>query len=163
MITRIMYVTVLAIGLLIPENSTMAGSRKETPNDMSLELLGKCLLYSFSYQRMLGESFGLDVAVSMLGSGSSGSSSSILFFTGGGRVYFLDKNASPFIGGGFVAVSSSTSSGPFSSSNSDSYAYLTPGFEYRSEGGFLVRGSVYALIANGGFFIWPGLTVGVAF
>ena len=146
-----------------PQDSTFAGSRNEAPNEVDLELAGKCLLYSFSYQRMLAEPFGLEIGVSMLGGGSSGGSTSIIFFTAGGKVYFMQKNASPYIGGGIVATSASTDSGPFSGSGSGSYGYITPGFEYRSEGGILIRGSVYALIASGGTFVWPGLTVGIAF
>jgi hypothetical protein len=37
------------------------------------------------------------------------------------------------------------------------------GFEFRSPGGFLFRGTAYSLIAGGGWFIWPGLSVGYAF
>jgi len=155
--------TMLAAGFFFPEDRILAGGRNEAPNEVDLELAGKCLLYSFSYQRMLAEPFGLELGVSMLGGGSSESSSSIIFFTVGGKFYFIQKNASPYIGGGVVLISASTTSGPFSDSGSTSYGYITPGFEYRSEGGFLVRGSVYALITSGGFFVWPGLTVGVAF
>lgn len=164
MTTRIVCMLVcLAAGFFLPENSLMAGSRKDVPNEVNLELGGKCLLYSFSYQRMLIESFGLEAGISILGSGSPGGSTSILFFTGGGKFYLLQGNASPYIGGGIVAVTASTGSGPFSSSASGTYAYVSPGFEYRWEGGFLVRGSVYALIAGGGFFVWPGLSVGISF
>ena len=148
---------------LNPWNDLIAGSRSELPNDVNLELAGRCLLYSFSYQRMVSEGFGIEIGMSVLGGGSSESSSSIVFFTGGGRVYFIPKQASPFIGGGFVALTASSSSGPFSSSGSSSYGFVGPGFEFRAEGGFLIRGSVYALIASGGFFIWPGVAIGIAF
>ena len=36
-----------------------AQSRAEKPNDLTLELGGKCLIYSLSYQRMIGRSAGL--------------------------------------------------------------------------------------------------------
>ena len=164
MIMRITCIAaMLAAGFFFTCDRVLAGSRNEAPNEVNLELAGKCLLYSFSYQRMLAEPFGLELGVSMLGGGSEESSSSMVFFTVGGKVYFIQKNASPYIGVGFVSVSASTSSGPFSDSGSRSYGYVSPGFEYRSEGGFLFRGGVYALLANGGFFIWPGLTFGVAF
>ena len=42
------------------------------------------------------------------------------------------------------------------------YFYAGPGFEYRASGGFLLRGSVNFLIKDG-FFVWPGLTMGIAF
>ncbi len=153
----------VAAGFFLPGNSLLAGSRKDVPNEVSLELGGKCLLYSLSYQRMLTEPLGLEIGVSMLGGGSSAGSSLILFFTGGGKIYFIQGNASPYIGGGIVVVTASTGSGPFNSSNSGTYGYVSPGFEYRSDGGLLFRGSVYALIAGGGFFVWPGLSIGIAF
>lgn len=149
--------------MLFPVNTMTAGSRYEVPNAVDLELAGKCLLYSFSYQRMVAEPFGLEVGASVLGGGSSGSSESILFFTAGAKFYIIPKNASPYIGGGIVALSASTDSGPFSDDVSATYGYLTAGFEYRSEGGFVVRGGVYSLITEHGFTIWPGLSVGVAF
>jgi hypothetical protein len=160
---RMCGVICIAAGFLLPGSSLLAGSRARVPNDVSLELGGKCLLYSLSYQRMVTEPIGLEVGVSMLGGGSSEGSSSILFFSGCGRFYFIQKDASPYISAGFVGLTASSTSGPFSDSGSSSYGFVGPGFEYRAEGGFLVRGSVYALIAHGGFFVWPGVTIGIAF
>lgn len=154
---------ILAAFLFVPRASLMAGIRRDVPNDMDLELGGRCLLYSFSYQRMLAEPFGLQAGVSMIGGGSSGGSSSILFVSVGGKAYFLPGNASPFLGGGLVTVTSSTTAGPFSSGASGVYGYVNPGFEYRSDSGFLVRGSVYTLFAGDAFFVWPGLSIGLAF
>ena len=154
---------VFVTGLCMPVDTVIAASRKENQNAVDLELAGKCLIYSFSYQRMIVEPFGLELGVSMLGGGSSSSSTTIVFYTVGGKFYLIQKDASPYIGVGYVGVSASTSSGPFSDSNSANYGYVGPGFEYRSEGGFLVRGGVYGLIASGGWQVWPGLTIGVAF
>ncbi len=164
MTTRLICVVALmAAGFLLPADTLVAGSRAEAPNEVNLELAGKCLLYSFSYQRMIVEPFGLELGVSMLGGGGSESSTSIVFYTVGGKFYFIQKNASPYVGAGYVGVSASTTKGPFSGSGTTSYGYVTPGFEYRSDGGFLVRGGVYGIIANGEWFVWPGLTIGVAF
>ena len=106
---RVVIATIaLPVFLLLSVIDVRAGGRQELPNEVNLELAGKCLIYSFSYQRMLVEAFGLEAGVSMLGGGSSGSSTTILFFTGGGKFYFIPKNASPYIGGGIVVVSAST-------------------------------------------------------
>jgi hypothetical protein len=162
-IRTICIAAIITTAFFFSTDGLVAGSRDGMPNEVDLELAGKCLLYSFSYQRMIVEPFGLELGVSMIGGSSSGSSSSIVFFTVGGKVYFIQKDASPYIGAGFVSLTASTSSGPFSDSGSASYGYVSPGFEYRSDGGFLVRGAVYMLIASGGSSVWPGLTVGVAF
>jgi hypothetical protein len=149
---------IAVVSVLLATSSCTSGTRTELPNDLNIELLGRCLIYSFSYQRMVTENFGIEVGASLLG----GSGGSVAFISGGGRVYLLSGNASPCIGGGIVAVTASTGSGPFSGDNSASYGYIGPGFEYRSSSGFLFRGTVYFLV-RGGFFVWPGIQLGIAF
>ena len=144
--------------IMLVTNAGTAGSKTELPNDVSIELLGKSLIYSFSYQRIVTEHFGIELGFSLLG----GTGGSVAFINVGGRLYFLPGNASPCIGGGIVLVTASTGSGPFSSDNSASYGYIGPGFEYRSSGGFLFRGTVYFLVRDG-FFVWPGVQIGIAF
>ncbi len=142
-------------------------TRTALPNDVSVELLGHSLLYSFSYQHMVSPLFGLEASIAGLGSGSTsgGGGASLVLGTVGGRLYFLkDKDASPFVTGGGVFANVSTDAGPFGSdSSSGSFGYTGLGFEFRSSSGFLFRGTVYGLIGGGSYFIWPGLTVGYAF
>jgi hypothetical protein len=144
--------------VLFSTSNALAGSKADLPNDVTIELLGRCLVYSFSYQRAVSENFGVEGGLSLLG----GSGGGVMFFSGGVRLYPTIKDASPCIAAGFVAVTGTTGSGPFSSDESTSYLYIGPGFEYRSSGGFLFRGTVYFLIRNG-FFVWPGAQIGVAF
>jgi hypothetical protein len=111
---------------------------------------------------MIAKPSGVEIGVSVLGGGVDEDVTSVVFFSAGGKFYFIPKNASPYIGGSFVALSASSSSGPFSSHSSSSYGFIGPGFEYCSQGGFVVRGSVYALLAGGGFFVWPGVAIRIA-
>ncbi len=143
---------------VLPGMGAAQSSKAELKNDVTIEILGRCLLYSFSYQRTLSEHFGLELGASLLG----GSGGSVAFLTAGARAYALASNASPCIGGGIVFVTSATSAGP-GGGVSTSYGYVGPGFEYRSSSGFLFRGTVYFLIREDGFFVWPGLQVGIAF
>ncbi len=143
---------------LLPGMGAAQSSKAELKNDVTIEILGRCLLYSFSYQRTLSEHFGVELGASLLG----GSGGSVAFLTAGARAYALASNASPCIGGGIVVVTSATSAGP-GGGISTSYGYIGPGFEYRSSSGFLFRGTVYFLIREDGFFVWPGLQVGIAF
>lgn len=141
----------------------LAQSRSETPNDVSLELGGKCILYSLSYQRMLASAVGLEVGASYFGGGTSEGSAGVFFLSGGARFYLLQKDASPCLSAGVVYVTAGTDAGPFGEdSESGVYFYVTPGFEYRFSGGFLFRGGVNFLIKDG-FFVWPGISVGIAF
>jgi hypothetical protein len=51
--------------------NALAQSRTELPNDLTLDLLGRCLVYSFSYQRIVTKDFGLEGGLSILGGSSS--------------------------------------------------------------------------------------------
>jgi hypothetical protein len=152
----------LLVVLLLPETSMLAQSRLDKPNDFTIELLGRCILYCFSYQRMVGPQVGVEVGFSLIGGAGGGESSSVFFLSGGPRFYFTKNNASPCIAGGLVFVSAGTDAGPFEGGGSTVYLYAAPGFEFRSASGFLFRGSVNFLIKDG-FFVWPGLTLGVTF
>ncbi len=136
--------------------------RATMPNDVGIELLGKALIYSFSYQRMLGTTLGLEAGLGALGGGSSSSNTTIAFFPVSAKVYLIPKDGTLYLTGGPVLVSASTSSGPFNSAT-NFYGDVGLGFEFRSTGGFLFRGTAYALFADGGYFIWPGITLGYAF
>ncbi len=139
-------------------------AREKMPNDLGIELLGKSVIYSFYYQRAINRTFALEVGLGALGGGSLEDNATVLFFPIGARLYAIPKNGTFFIAGGGVFLNASTGKGPFSEdSASKSYGYVGPGFEFRSESGFLFRGTAYGLLAGGGFFIWPGLTVGYGF
>jgi len=136
--------------------------RETLRNDVGIELLGKALLYSFSYQRAVGRSLGLEAGFGALGGGGSSTSSAILFFPVSAKLYLIPKDGTLYLTGGAVLVTASTSSGPLDNAT-NFYGDVGLGFEFRSSGGFLFRGTAYALFASGGYFIWPGITVGYAF
>ena len=141
------------------QDSIQAQTRTELKNDFGIELLGKSILYSFSYQRMVGSRLGLQAGISYLG----GSGGGISFLPFGAKFYFLNGKASPFLAAGLVGTTAKIDVGPGSLEDSSSYAYIGPGFEVRSSGGFVVRGTLYALAADGAFLAWPGLSFGYAF
>jgi len=139
-------------------------TRSTMRNDVSLELLGKSALYTFAYQRMITPAFGLEVGVSALGgSTSSGGNSTVVFVPLGAKMYVIPKDGSLFLTGGINIVTATFSDGPFSDTGSGTFGYAGLGFEFRSSGGFMIRGTAYGLFASGDYFIWPGLTVGYAF
>jgi len=158
---------VLVLGVLLSSVALSAQIRAEKPNDFSLELAGKCFIYSFTYQRMIVPAFGLEVGASYIGGGTGEGSAGVMFLSGGGRFYLLNKNTSPYLSGGLVWVSTGTNAGPLSGGGSGVYYYVSPGFEMRMAGGFLFRAGVNFIIVGieeeTGFFVWPGLSLGVAF
>ena len=152
-------VSILFVSFVSPV-SLSAQSRVDLPNDFGMELGGRSLVYSFTYQRNFGNPFALEAGFSALGGGDSDDSSLWMFIPIGGKIYFAPKNGSPFIAGGINIVTATIDSGPFSDSGTGTFYYAGLGFEYRASGGFLFRGTAYGLIGeDGGFFIWPGLHV----
>ncbi|MFH1700400.1 MAG: hypothetical protein ABIE07_07405 [Candidatus Zixiibacteriota bacterium] len=139
-------------------NSADAQIRSTLRNDFGLELLGKAALYSFNYQYMVTPMIGLEAGLSALG--GSATDATVFFVPVGGRIYLVPKNGSPFLTGGLVYLNGTSDAGPL---DSETYGYGGLGFEFRSQSGFLFRGTAYGLIAGGEFFIWPGLNVGYAF
>jgi hypothetical protein len=132
-------------------------------NDVGIELLGKALIYSFSYQRMVGTSLGLEAGLGALGgSGGSSGGTTIVFVPVSAKLYLIPKDGTLYLTGGAVLVTASTSSGPLDNAT-DFYGDVGLGFEFRSPGGFLFRGTAYALFAGGGYFIWPAISIGYAF
>lgn len=156
-------VIILAVLLLLPTAGLLAQSRAVKKSDFTLELGGKFLLYSLSYQRMISETAGLEAGISYLGVGGGGDTASALGFSGGLRLYLTKKDAAPCLSAGIAYVTSGTGAGMFDESGSFVYFYAGPGFEYRASGGFLFRGSVNLLFSGDFFFVWPGLTFGVTF
>jgi hypothetical protein len=132
-------------------------------NDVSIELLGKAALYSFGYQRMVTPALGLEVGIGAIGGGSSSDNSTVVFLPLGAKLYVIPKDGSLFLAGGMVVVSASVDNGPFSDGATGTYGYGGLGFEFRSTGGFMFRGTAYGLFSDGSYFIWPGVTIGYAF
>jgi hypothetical protein len=161
MLRTITVFLVTFIGLsAFAHGSVHAQSRTELKNDFGIELLGKAVIYSFSYQRMINSKLGLQVGVSALGGTNA---PSIAFIPVGARYYVRSKNSSPFLTAGFVGLTGSVGTGPDKLSGWTSYGYVGSGFEFRSSDGFLFRATGYTLFRPEGYFFWPGLSVGYAF
>jgi hypothetical protein len=96
------------------------------------------------------------------GGGGSSGSTSIVFVPVSAKLYLIPRDGTLYLTGGAVLVTASTSSGPFDTAT-DFYGDVGLGFEFRSAGGFLFRGTAYVLFADGGYFIWPGISFGYAF
>ena len=137
---------------LLSSAGIFAQSRLEKPNDLSLELLGRGLLYSMFYQRMLSSTFGLEVGASVLALEGD------VFFPvfAGGRLYLSKNNISPTLSGGIAYYF-----GPHD--DPGPYFYIGPGFEYRTSDGFVARAAVYLMTWEDAIVVWPGITLGICF
>ena len=138
-------------------------ARMRMRNDVGIELLGKAAVYSFSYQRIVSSSMGLEVGLGALGGGGSGDNALLVFIPVSAKLYLIPKDGSLYLTGGAVFVTAAADQGPFSDSAADFYGHLGLGFEFRSTTGFLFRGTAYGLFGGGSWFVWPGLSIGYAF
>ncbi|NNE46751.1 MAG: hypothetical protein HKN37_08830 [Rhodothermales bacterium] len=144
---------ILGLGMVQPAVGQVRDSLR---SDFGIELLGKAALYSFSYQRMVSKTIGFEVGFAALG----GSGAFAAAFPVGVRAYFLPKDGTPFATAGIVPVTGSFDDGP---AGGELFGYLGVGFEYRAQGGFVFRGTLYGLIVEDEYLIWPGLHVGYSF
>ena len=151
---RLLLLTAVA-SMAITAGGATAQTRDSLRSDFGIELLGKAIVYSFSYQRMVSSNVGLQTGISAWG----GSDDFFLAIPIGARAYFSRKSSSPFLTGGTVLVTGDT----FDDDLGTVVGYVGLGFEFRGESGLLFRGSLYSLFDEGEFLIWPGLNVGYAF
>ncbi len=131
-------------------------------NGMSLELLGRGLLYSFNYDYLISDSVALGAGVAnySFSSGSSSASAWIIpiyanyYLTGGRHRWFAT-------GGANLILASGSTGGDDRVTGSGVAGVVGGGYEYRSDGGFLFRAAPYVFVgkASGA---WLGVSFGYA-
>lgn len=129
-------------------------------NGMSLELLGRGLLYSLNYDYLVTDSLALGAGVAnySFSSGSSSASAWIIpvyanyYLTGGKHRWFAT-------GGANVILASGSAGGDDRVTGSGVAGVLGGGYEYKSDGGFLFRAAPYVFVgkASGA---WLGVSFG---
>ena len=144
------------------QDTARTNSRAALRNDVGIELGGKAVIYSFSYQRMIVPALGLEAGAGALGGGSSTDNTTLAFFPVSAKLYLFPRNASIYLTGGAVFATAHANTGPFDNASA-TYGQAGIGFEFRSSSGFLIRGTAYTLVFSGEYLIWPGLTVAYAF
>jgi hypothetical protein len=133
--------------------------RGDRPNALALELLGRCGYYGLTYQRLIADNLGLEAAASL----RSQTNSSLLWFTGGGRVYLTPQDVSISLAAGFGTLTQSATVGPFSDKSSSVYFYFGPAVESRTSSGFFLRAALYFFRVDRELITWPGAELGMAF
>jgi hypothetical protein len=152
--------------------STRLQAQSSPPrNLLGVELLGRGGLYSFNYERMLTERIGAGGGISVLTVSGGGIFSpsrrtttvilpAYISWTPVGRTH------SPYLSGGLTLLPRKTRE--FFLRNTEyslgTFGTLTAGYQYRSEGGIVIRPFVSRiLIEDDRDGWWPGITLGISF
>ncbi len=128
-------------------------------NGMSLELLGRGLLYSFNYDYLLRDNLALGAGVSSY-SISSGSSSASAWIIPVYANYYLTEGTHRWFttAGANLIFASSTAGNDSRVSGSGLAGVLGGGYEYRGNSGFLFRAAPYVFVGK-----TSGAWLGVSF
>lgn len=135
----------------------------ESPNAVSLEILGRGGLYSLNYDRMLTDDFALGAGFSSYSVSSGNSNAKALIFPIYGNYYFTGGPHRWFATAGANVISASGNlDGDAQISGSGVAGTLGGGYEYRGDSGFLFRAAPYVFVGNASG-LWLGLSLGYAF
>lgn len=157
--------------------TSVAPKRLVQRNTLSVELLGRGVLYSLNYDRLISPNIALGAGVSQYSFGytNNGSSkASLLVIPLYANMYFNESFRHRVYGTAGADLAFASASGNTSSSSSSgsgtSYAVsasgLFPtvgfGYEFRPQS-FLFRLAGYGIMGNGAILPWLGLSLGTAF
>ena len=169
--TALLQLIVLTMAVFLFSTRLQAQSVQGSPrNLLGVELLGRGILCSFNYERLLTDGIGAGGGVA-LWSLSGGS-----FFGPSKRSTTLivptyvswtpvGTTHSPYLAAGITVATSKTRELSLGDTRFDSRVFgaLTAGYQYRSEGGIVIRPTVSHIISDGDNGFWPGITLGFAF
>jgi hypothetical protein len=145
--------------LLAPLTVSAGGVREDHPNLVGGELLGRGIALTLNYERFLNNHIGLGGGVMAIG--TSGGTVGIVplyasFLTGNTHSLYLSAGGAILGGGGAIQDYESTW-----------ILQGSLGYHFQSQNGFFIRPlftfNQAAKESNGGFLIWPGITIGGSF
>jgi hypothetical protein len=124
------------------------------------EVLGRALVYSVNYERMLGARFGAGAAVAFWGNDDENLTLVPLYlsFTPVGRRHALYVAAGATLGTSNIPLFTT-------STQREGFAFgtATAGYQFRSSGGYIIRPVVHFLYGRNSVIVWPGVTIGRTF
>jgi hypothetical protein len=157
--TRGAFLLGLALMLVAPVTVSAAGVREEHPNLVGGELLGRGIALTLNYERFLNNHFGLGGGVMAVS-------------TGGGTIGIMPVYASYLTGNThslYLSAGGALLGGAGSIQEYESTWIMqgSVGYHFQSQGGFFIRPlftfNQAAFGSNGGFLVWPGITIGGSF
>jgi hypothetical protein len=156
--------TCLAL-MLVSSVALAENTRVTNPNALSVELLGRGVLYSISYDRVMDDHLAAGFGVGAVPT----SSETAMILPAYVNYYFFKEQGSLFAtaGVGLVLNSSSVKNtestvGSFAFPSNAVIPQFGVGYENRGDTGFLFRVTAYGLVGDE-FMPWGGFSFGYAF
>ncbi len=146
-----------------PAVETQSTSRMLPRNAVSLELLGRGILYSLNYDYLIQDNIAIGAGFSNITLSAGTSSASATFIPLYGNYYFTGGNHRWFGTGGMTLIHTTGKIDSESKvSGTGLAAIFGAGYEYRGDSGFLFRINPYLFVgkARG---VWLGTSLGYAF
>ncbi|MBS1961015.1 MAG: hypothetical protein JST04_02280 [Bdellovibrionales bacterium] len=148
-------------------------TRATYPSVVSIELLGRSMLYSVNFDQALNENmsagFGLGSSSMNIHNTDLDANKSATFLPAYFDYYFLNAAGSPYVTAGVTLIlnhssvkGTDTSTGNLEIPSSPVMPTVGGGYEYRSDTGFLFRVAGY-LVAGRSLTPWLGFSFGYAF
>jgi hypothetical protein len=162
------------IDALAAEDSVTPQSQENlgevTPKDdmrrhnLSLELLGRGLLYSFNYDYMLTDDLALGAGFSRTSISAGRSDASAWILPVYANYYFTPGKHRVFATGGanFVVASGTIDGSESKVTGSGLAGVVGGGYEFRADNGFLFRAAPYLFVGKASG-VWAGLSLGYSF
>jgi len=139
------------------------------PEAVSIELLGRGLLYSVNYDHLLSRNIAVGFGISYWSLQSSSKGTFNAFFIPIYGNYYLSTEPSRlFLTGGLSLYSASiensgTDKGVHVTQGSNAAGTIGLGYEFRGNGGFLFRAAPYVLFDASGAYPWAGISFGYCY
>jgi hypothetical protein len=153
----------LVCGLFFASLARAEHTRITNPSALNLEVLGRGLLYSVSFDRVMNDELAAGIGIGSTSLVGSGTATMIPVYV---NYYFQKDQGSLYATGGATLVAGDDISDSKSSFGSVELNNVVPtfgvGYENRGDSGFLFRVTGYGIVAEK-LTPWVGFTFGYAF
>lgn len=151
---------------VIPESETTLSQSSDSAytdyrrHSVSLELLGRGLLYSFNYDYLIHDDIAVGAGLSTYSFSSGTSNARLTFVPVYANYYFTPGEHRWFASGGVNLIHASGSIDKDEKiSGSGAAGILGGGYEFRGDSGFLFRATPYVFVGKASG-VWLGLSLG---
>lgn len=153
-------VMALMLAFTYEANAAEASSR---PHAVSVELLGRGLLYSINYDYLINDDIALGAGFSHQSYSAGNSDATVMIVPVYANYYFTPGNHRWFAtAGANVVHASGRVDSEEKVSGSGIGGVLGGGYEYRGDSGFLFRAAPYLMVGKTAG-VWAGVSLGYAF